>query len=306
MKKIENAHVIPYYDRKGEIDALQPLEECSVVTSIGNLIPIYQVDDHGRKKLSPVKYHKNGNIRSISLQTPIKVSTSIGPIEGELITFYADGSLCRIFPLNGKLSGYWSETNEYKLADILSVNTSVGLLEVKAINIQFYHTGELKSITLWPGERPVIRMDKDDWIIRKGISFYRNGKLQSCEPALPIHLETKIGVVEAYDPDPNGIDGNKNSLVFSETGKVINLSTSGSKIKVCDEWGTKYSFEPGIIRSHCSDDRFAVEPLKIRLEEELVIFQKGLRATGKVHLKSHFTTEEFHSGLNLQGEILHC
>ena len=45
MKKIENAHVIPYYDRKGEIEALQPLEECSVVTSIGNLTPIYQVDD---------------------------------------------------------------------------------------------------------------------------------------------------------------------------------------------------------------------------------------------------------------------
>lgn len=216
MNDIKGIHHIQCSDNEGRIESIQPLEVCRIQTAVGALTPLYSVEDHGRKKLTPVKYHKNGMVKSVPLQMPQLIETPIGPIWAELITFYPDGSLKRVFPLNGKLSGYWTEENEYELAEPLTIPSAVGVLRVKPINMQFYRTGELQSLTLWPQERAEISTVYGKWIVRTGISFHPDGSLASCEPESPVSVDTPIGELTAYDPDPNGICGETNSLSFYE------------------------------------------------------------------------------------------
>ena len=47
-------------------------------------------------------------------------------MDAELVTFHADGSLRRVFPLNGKLSGYWTEADEGALAKAMELSTPLG------------------------------------------------------------------------------------------------------------------------------------------------------------------------------------
>jgi hypothetical protein len=143
------------------------MEKLDIKTTLGPLIPIYDVEDHGRKKLTPVKLHKNGRIKSMSLQNATVVNTPIGELSVELVTFYESGAVRRVFPLNGKLSGYWTERNEYKLAQTLPIATPIGILDVKPIYIQFHETGELKSILLWPMERVSINTPVGNITIKK-------------------------------------------------------------------------------------------------------------------------------------------
>ena len=58
-----------------------------------------------------------------------------------------------MFLLDGKLSGYWSEDDEYNLAKTYKFNFEFASFEAKVISLHFYKTEELKSITLWPKER---------------------------------------------------------------------------------------------------------------------------------------------------------
>jgi hypothetical protein len=293
MKIFDTIRHIPYIDSSGIIESVQPLEKCSVQTSLGNLVPIYEIDDHGRKKLTPVKFHKNGSVKSISLQNPLSIDTSIGKISAELITFYPGGELRRIFPLNGKLSGYWSEENEYKLAESIKVPTSVGNLQVKPINIQFYETGELKSMTLWPGERINIKTEQGSWSIKSGISFHKNGNLATCEPVTPVPVKTPIGMIEAFDPDPNGLCGEVNSLSFSETGEVLGCSSIQSVVNAVDSLGSQYKFQPRIVRSYCNDDEYIVQPLKIEFLQEHMVFKNGFTTCGKLSSSSTYQIEPF-------------
>ncbi|MBN2656146.1 MAG: hypothetical protein JXR86_03740 [Spirochaetales bacterium] len=289
MKTRENAKGLYTYREDGTPETFQPLEECQIETSAGHYTPIYMVEDHGRKKLSPVKFHRNGMVKSIALQRARTVRTHVGNFEAELLTFYPDGSLHRLFPLNGKVSGYWSENDEYKLAETLTIPTYWGILAVKPINIEFYRTGLLKSLTLWPGERSSMETPVGEILIRKGVSFYQDGSLNSCEPAAPVEVQTSIGKIRAFDSDINGLDGSRNSLVFTESGDVAALSTTGNEITVTDDRGFRSHFSPDRKSSLCDENSHRIEPLRITFEEDMVTFRKGTRTTGKVHLKSRFT-----------------
>lgn len=299
MKLFKDVKHIPYYNNDGTVESVQVLEKCSISTSIGNLTPIYEVDDHGRKKLTPVKFRKDGSIKSISLQKPVHIKTSIGSFSVELVTFYPDGSLCRAFPLNGKLSGFWSEASEYKLAETIEINSSVGILSFKAINIHFYETGELCSATLWPQERVEINTIYGTWRFKNGISFHKNGNIASCEPVSSVSIETPLGKMDAFDPDPNGICGHKNSLNFTEDGKISALSSINSIVNVQDKEGYRFNFEPKVMRSYCNDDEYIVEPLKIEFENDRVIFKNGFKTTGMIHMDSSFNVDIFQPDVSL-------
>ena len=54
MKDIKSIHHIPYFDSMDRIESIQPLEECSIQTAIGDLTPIYSVEDHGEKSSHPL------------------------------------------------------------------------------------------------------------------------------------------------------------------------------------------------------------------------------------------------------------
>ena len=73
-------------------------------------------------------FHESGRLKCLPLETQTIVATPAGDIPAEMLTFHPDGSLSRIFPLNGKLSGYWSQDDEAKLAAPLTMLTPVGVL----------------------------------------------------------------------------------------------------------------------------------------------------------------------------------
>jgi hypothetical protein len=269
-----------FFTTQGEPEAVQPYEKVILDTALGPLIPVYSVEDMGRKKLSPVRFDRSGSIKSISLQQATEISTSIGSFNAELVTFYESGALCRLFPLNGKLSGFWSEKNEYELAETLYIPTPAGVIKGKPIYLHFYETGELKSVTFWPKERIVISTPIGELKIRRGISFHQNGALASCEPASPLLVETPIGNMIAFDPDPNGMNGERNSLTFSEEGTLTGLATTEVTVRVSDEAGNERFYEPVSVPSMCSDTVMIKKPLFIEFRKDLLLFRHESKDIG--------------------------
>jgi len=286
---------ISYSNIHGVLESIQPLDKVAISTKVGTLIPIYRVEDHGRKKLTPVKVDPLGRVKSLQLQDVTQVSTTVGEIPTEFITFYPSGNIRRVFPLNGKLSGYWSEDNEYNLAKIISIKTMVGTISVKPIYVHFYETGELKSITFWPKERVLINTRYGEIKIKTGISFYKSGRVKSFEPDSQLSIETPIGNLLAYDPDPIGINGEKNSLSFNEEGDVITISTISSEVIVVDNKGMENIFTPDVQPSRCDDEIFILMPLKIEFHGDEVIFKYGFKTIGKSKKNSEFIIKEFTS-----------
>ena len=290
-----------YNDTEGIPEAVQPHEMMQLDTSAGPLVPIYSVEDHGRRQLAPVRLHKNGAIKSISLQEATVIQTSAGPVSAELVTFYENGAIARVFPLNGKLSGYWSERNEYDLAKEIAVSTPLGVINVRPIYLHFHETGELKSITLWPFEQLQIDTPIGRISVKRGLSFHRNGALASCEPVAPLTVETPLGAIEAFDPDPNGMSGESNSLSFTEDGDIEGLSTVATTVQGTTRHNETMSFSPLVQRSRCSDTVFVLDPLKIRFKDNEIIFRNGMRPRKSIPASSDFRLKPFHTDKQLGG-----
>lgn len=299
MLQFHTIRHMSYLDPDGKPDAVQPFEEIQIETQAGTLIPIYEVEDHGRQKLTPIRLYKDGIPKSIPLQNATVIKTSVGDISTELVTFYESGAICRLFPLNGKLSGYWSEKNEYKLTKELIIPTQPGVIKVRPIYLHFYETGELKSITFWPAERVEIKTPLGVITVKTGISFHKSGAISSCEPHQPLLVDTPLGLIEAYDPDPNGMNGESNSLSFDEHGKLISLSTTKTVVTVTDKDRKVTSFSPLVQRSRCSDTTFSVEPLKIKFLENEIIFRNGMRPKQSIPLTAQIKLKPFTTDRNI-------
>lgn len=248
------------------------IKECTVSlknilkTEYGDLIPQYN-DDSERRKLKPsLAFYKNGNLKKVYLQDRTEIKTSIGIISAEFVMFYDDGSIKKVFPLDGKLTGFWTEEHEYRLAEKLKVETPVGVIECKIINISFYKSGKIKAITLWPKERVIIKTPVGPAVVRTGISFYESGKLKSVEPAKMLEVNTPIGPLMAYDMSPIGVHGDNNSLSFHEDGTVKSVSTSTDEILIHGEGGD-YAYSPMETMSMCSDDKKDLLSMKVEFEE---------------------------------------
>ncbi|MGL1890974.1 MAG: hypothetical protein OCD02_05070 [Spirochaetaceae bacterium] len=284
---------IKYSNINGDLESIQPFEEVKIKTSIGTIIPVYNVEDMGRKKLTPIKFDLDGNIKSLQLQDVKKIKTSIGMFLTEFITFYASGEMCRLFQLNGKLSGFWSEQNEYDLAKTIKISTPIGDIIGKPIYIHFYKSGELKSITFWPKERVSVQGEYGLFEIKTGISFHPCGSLKSYEPVEPIIVHTALGNIEAFDPDPVGINGERNSLEFNTSGDILRLSTIKSQVMVIDDDGNSEIFAPVEIISRCNDELFVIQPLNIEFSDDEVIFRYGFKIAGKASRNLVFVLQEF-------------
>ena len=115
------------------------LKECilsalnRLATPYGELIPQYETDGIRRKYVKSLSFHQNGNLKSISFQKATIISTPLGAFPAELVIFYPGGEIKRLFPLNGKLSGFWSEEDEYQLAQEIEFSFSFGFFKQKVI-----------------------------------------------------------------------------------------------------------------------------------------------------------------------------
>lgn len=277
MKKIKtqygalNDAVISSYYSTGEPETYN-VEEKSELEILGyKLVPLYGFLDERRKEFPPVKVFKSGNIRSISLSKTTCINTTVGSFEVEKITFYEEGQINRMFLLDGKLSGYWSEDDEYNLAKPYKLNFEFSSFEAKIISLHFYKTEELKSVTLWPKERIRLNIGEYNFAGRIGFSLYQNGKIQSCEPFRQVSLNTPIGIIEAYDINALGIHGDSNSLNFYEDGTIKSLITSTNTITISTAYGDNIFHSPKKIRLYSNSEILDTITLKVEFTEKKVI-----------------------------------
>ncbi len=245
-------------------------------TEYGKLIPQYEEDQVRRKYTSSVSFYESGKLKSIVLNDQTVIHTMYGEFAAEKITFYENGVIKRLFPLDGKITGYWTEDNEYTLAKEYTFNLSCGAIKGKIISLHFYPSWQLKSISLWPKERVVVKMKEQEIQIRTGISFYESGKIKSCEPAMPTEVLTPIGKVMAYDTRAIGIHGENNSLVFDEQGRARKVVCSTDLIEIYDENNIKTIYSPQKTQSLLNPDKKEIVPLyiafynhKVSINEEI-------------------------------------
>ncbi len=252
----------------GGIMSCTPSGEARLETCCGALVPQFTTDDLRRRTVQTVSFHPNGNVRALPLERPTEICTPAGPLTAELVTFHPDGSLCRVFPLNGKLSGMWTETDEAGLASPLRVVTPLGAVQKKLIGLRFDPAGHLLSLTMWPGETLDVPTPQGVLRARTGVAFRPDGALRSLEPARPQPVETPAGNVMAYDLDAIGVCGDVNSLEFSKDGAVCRVRTNLSRLVAEGPSGSRRVFEPSLRESLCGDSDSEITPLSIEFTPE--------------------------------------
>ncbi len=248
-------------------------EENTIPTKYGNLIPKYGPEELRKKYTPSVSFYGSGAVKSIALEKQTDIITPIGSFPAELITFYESGAIKRLFPLNGKISGYWSEADEEQLCREFKFWFPFGSFKTKIISLCFYESGNLKAMTLWPGESIYLKKQVDIFPARIGFSLYEDGSLKSLEPAYELLIATPIGNISVYDESAIGISGELNSLCFKKDGSLRSLVTSSSKVMVSAQDGSSETFEPILRPDPFEEDKFILIPLKITFDGEHVIFE---------------------------------
>lgn len=253
----------------GAVRELRLRERNLLVTHAGDLVPFYGEDSLRRKYKASVSFFENGTVRSVSLEEQQEVETPIGGLPAELVTFYETGQLKRVFPLDGKISGFWSEEEERQLNIPLRFSFDFGEFTAMLTGICFYPDGNIRSLTLFPGES--IRMNAPGIGpvgVKTGFSLFESGTLSSLEPAVPTPVKTPIGTVTAYDTAASGIHADRNSLRFDEQGRILGLVTSADKIAVRAKDGGMHYFAPAEVPSPLEDDAAVLLPLAVTFDYE--------------------------------------
>ncbi|MCE1174148.1 MAG: hypothetical protein LWW77_06005 [Propionibacteriales bacterium] len=244
-----------------------------IATAAGELVPRYEKLEVRTKPGQSLSFYKSGALRTVYLEDQTEVDTPIGPLPAELVSFYEDGSLNTVFQLNGQLSYAWTETDEKSLAVEWTLPFSFDTITAKMISIRFYPGGEVRSLTLWPGEMILLNTPVGRTLARTGVRLHPNGALASFEPSFPLQVETPIGVLTAYDVDAFTVDGDQNSLRFDEHGTLTHLTTAGEVIVETPDRGTvrvgsrtRYALT--------SDVRVKL-PIEISFEGDQVVIDNG-------------------------------
>lgn len=202
-------------------------------TPAGVLVPQYEPEDPRRQRVQPVELHPGGGLKAVSLQEKAMIETPSGAMAAERVTFHPGGELRRVFPLDGKISAYWSVENETALAGPQRMETPIGVVTARIISVHFFPSGALRSVTLWPGERVTIATPQGPASVSVGFSFHESGALRSFEPDAPFEAKTPVGTVLAFETDPEGgMAADLNSLQFDEGGNVTALTTATDKVVV--------------------------------------------------------------------------
>jgi hypothetical protein len=262
------------YD-SGELKGCR-LEEYNLIsTKYGDLIPQYGDPGIRRKQLKALSFYKSGKIKSISLEQQTEIRTSIGIFPAELVTFFENGSIESLFPLNGQISASWSEEEEGTLAEKFDFNFPFGSFNAKIIGLRFYQNGKVRSLILWPNERITIDTPAGKIPVRIGFKLFEDGSIESVEPAEPITVKTPIGPISAYDKNALGFDADKNSLRFDRKGRLTSLTTFDTII-VRKNNGKGKIISPKL-RPGLMDDEFEEKPIELLLEDNTVIVIDGFK-----------------------------
>jgi hypothetical protein len=242
-------------------------------TPVGEIIPQYRVAGEGerqKKHRSSLSFFANGQLKSAALDRAMPLQTPVGVINAELVTFHENGAINRIFPLNGQVDGYWSEKKEGELAEVLDFDLPVGRFKAKVINLHFYPSGALKSLTLWPGQRIMIATPVGPMRLRTGFSLYESGAVRSVEPADVVELATPIGLVKAFDAEMLGMNADQNSVQFSPSGTLSSVKTIHTGLRVIAADQSETVIEPLETTSLIDSSEMRTVPMRIDFTADTV------------------------------------
>ena len=240
----------------------------------GELVPQYRSTALRKRRLPAISFHENGMLRTVPLDEQTPVSTPLGQLPAEQVTFHDSGAVHRIFPLNGCLSGYWSQEDEGKLTSPLELHTPVGPVTASLVAVRFSREGALLGLTLWPGEVVDVACPCGTLPVRVGIAFAPDGSVRSVEPARPVAVPTPLGEVLAFDPDAIGVTGDVNSLGFDEAGIVERFSTVSNTFVIARPGGEDLRVEPPMRVNLCDGETREPGPLHVRIKNGMATFAK--------------------------------
>ncbi len=272
----------PSYYKNGQIESCIVQEKTIIHTAYGDLVPQYHYDDVRHKHIPSVVFYPDGTLKNVALDQITKIKTPLGIFPAELLLFHPNGVLKKIFPLNGKLSAYWSEEMEAALMRPLKFNFSFGAFQKKIISLTFYKDSKLKSLTLFPGETVNLTTTWGAFVAKTGFSLYPDGSLKSIEPAKPSKVQTPIGEIRAFDPLSIGIHADTNSLEFTETHQLKKIKTL-NQIDVFNAAGDKINtFSPLQKRSELDDDTFFSVPLSLEFAGDCLLIEQQCKYSYKL------------------------
>jgi len=280
----------------GELEGVKLSEMNILVTQAGELVPAF-TETHRRKNKYSVEFHKSGMIKSVALDEMQEIQTPIGEFPAELVTFFESGEVNRFFPLDGKITGLWSEEEEKKLAIPLTFELPFTSFTAIIGGVAFYKSGDIRSITLFPEEAVIINTNYGAIIARIGFSLYESGALESLEPAVPTVIETPIGPLAAFDPNAVGVNADSNSLAFDEDGRVTALTAAHNRVAAQTEDGRLLTFVPREVINPLDNETMITEGLRISFDygADTVIFNDGINET-KLPISSSGFTITAHAG----------
>lgn len=247
--------------------AASPLE-----TPAGALVPQFTANTLRKRQLPAMLFYPNGNLRTLPLEEQSEVMTPLGVVPAEQITFYETGEVKRVFPLNGALSGYWSEEDEAQLVTPLTLDTPMGTMELSLVSLYFGPHGTLRSLTLWPGSTIEVPSPIGSIPTRIGVSFYDSGVIRSLEPAKPVQVRTRLGELTVFDPDAVGIHADNNSLCFHQNGSLIGFKTVAHEFDMTLENGRVRRVSPPLRVNPCDGQQREPAPITVEINGNLVAF----------------------------------
>jgi hypothetical protein len=256
----------------GTVQSCIAARACTLSTPLGPLVPQFTAGNLRKRQLPAVIFHPNGMIRNLPLEEQIMVPTPLGILPAEQVTFYDTGAVKRVFPLNGTLSGYWTQEDEAAMATPLTLDTPIGSVEVKPVCVYFGPEGNLRSLTLWPETALDVPTPLGSICVRSGVAFFDSGVLRSVEPAQPVAVPTPLGELLAFDQDAVGICGDQNSLRFRENGALHGLTTAAHAFDVELENGRRKNLSPPLRRHPCDGERMEAGPITLEFSPGMVSF----------------------------------
>ncbi len=181
-----------------------------IKTKYGDLLPYSGASDYRKKHRCAVIYYDSGSVRSVYLEEPQVLKLPSGDYQAELVTFYEDGNVKRIFPLYGQISAYWSVEEEMANAPYYDFAIAGQNFRLRPQCMLFYPSGKIRSITLWPGD--TIEADTPSGTVKSGlgIELYESGKIRSIEPQYNACFYRKLK-----------LHAENGSLRFTEDGKIL-------------------------------------------------------------------------------------
>jgi antitoxin component YwqK of YwqJK toxin-antitoxin module len=282
----------------GELEGIRLSEKNMLLTHAGELVPAY-TETHRRKVKYSVEFFKNGMVKAVSLDEQQEIQTPIGEFPAELVTFFETGELKRFFPLDGKITGLWSEEEEKNLAIPFAFDLSFTKFSAIITSVGFYKSGDIRSITLFPGETITIKTLYGEIPVRNGFSLYESGELESLEPLNNAQIKTQIGLIAAYDPNAVGVNADSNSLMFDKSGRVTSLVTISNRIAVQTGDERFLTFTPREVVNPLNNETMMTEGLAISFDyaEGTVSFDgSGEKSTFQVN-RNGFTVTAYNASV---------